>query len=475
LWRIMVTAPYADIYMLYDLIVTADGLEVDVAENAVYLQPEYKEDFYFVHITDTHLPGHEFWGNEPTGVDFSEIDDLRNVISTINLIRPEFVLFTGDVVNEGELEDLNDRHVYSLAKNLIAEFEVPVFITTGNHDVGGWDGTSPPDGTARHDWHRFFGWEYLEDASDGYYTQNYTFSYDNTLFIGLEAYINYDNFQYNIYGDTSFTNVQMNWLEDVLQDAEEETAVAFYHNDFDEQLDLSSLGLDMTLWGHIHSNSGSITQQPYDLATAAVCDGNCAFRVINVNDNVLTPHNTFYATELADIAFESSNNGHYAQNSVEIHNAYNLDFDNSLIIFTMPHAESYEVDFGEIDYVYDGGMYSDVAVRFSLPASGMVTININAINVPVTNDEVSGVVSLKTYPNPANPDLMIEYSLPQDSPVNITLYNIKGQVVDTIISEQQQKGQHHLNYQPEGKASGLYFLKITTPNEEKYNRVLFIK
>jgi len=41
----------------------------------------------------------------------------------------------------------------------------------------------------------------------------------------------------------------------------------------------------MALWGHIHSNSGDINTHPYNLATAAVCDGKRAYRIIKVNPN----------------------------------------------------------------------------------------------------------------------------------------------------------------------------------------------
>ncbi|MCF7920252.1 MAG: metallophosphoesterase [Candidatus Cloacimonetes bacterium] len=475
LWELTVIAPYAAFYTLYDLRVYAAGVDIDTAENAVFLIPEYKSDYYFVHITDTHLPGHEFWGDDPNGVDFTEIDDLRNIIKTVNLIRPEFVLLTGDVVNEGELEDLNGRHVYSLAKNLLTELDVPVFLTSGNHDIGGWDDTSPPDGTARHNWHRFFGWEFLENAAAGSYTQDYTFTYDNTLFIGMEGYINYDGYQYGIFGDSSFTYGQMSWLNDVIAMSTEEARVAFYHYDFDEEINLGTLGLDMALWGHIHSNSGNINQQPYDLSTAATCDGNGAFRVINVSDNVLQPYNTCYATDLPDISFTYPNYGQYDQNTAVINNDYNLDFYQSQITFIMPHAESYETDLGNIAYIHDIGLHNEVAVRFELPASGTATINISAINTGVAASDIPGVLSLGTYPNPANPDMTIAYYLPQDALTEITLYNIRGQKVTDILSEWQTRGAHSLAYKPLNKASGIYFLKIAAAGQQKMCRVLLLK
>jgi len=113
------------------------------------------------------------------------------------------VLLTGDMINEGELEDFENRRVYTKAQKLLEELEVPLYLTSGNHDIGGWSSTPPSQGTARRDWWRFFGWGWLLDppAADPYYTQNYSFDYGPIHYIGMEAYLNYDNYLYYIYGD----------------------------------------------------------------------------------------------------------------------------------------------------------------------------------------------------------------------------------------------------------------------------------
>jgi 3',5'-cyclic AMP phosphodiesterase CpdA len=99
--------------------------------------------------------------------------DLWSLIEDFEILNPEFVLLTGDVVNEGELEDYMGLRCYSRAKNIISEFSVPVYVGGGNHDLGGWDDTPPPDGTARRDWWRFFGWKHLDQTSGpGPFTQD---------------------------------------------------------------------------------------------------------------------------------------------------------------------------------------------------------------------------------------------------------------------------------------------------------------
>jgi len=75
----------------------ADGGIVDTTKNAVRIVSEYKDEYYFIHITDTHLPTHLYYYEPGSESDTSEIQDLREVINDINIINPEFVLLTVDL------------------------------------------------------------------------------------------------------------------------------------------------------------------------------------------------------------------------------------------------------------------------------------------------------------------------------------------------------------------------------------------
>ncbi|PLX17040.1 MAG: hypothetical protein C0599_14280 [Salinivirgaceae bacterium] len=184
-WTLQATLPNVEFYELYDLHVTASGGISDTARNAVKVIDQYKDEYYFIQITDTHLPGHTFYGDEGYETDESELTDLEKVINDINLINPEFVLLTGDLINEGELEDFECLRHHTKTVQLLEKFEVPVFIVPGNHDLGGWDATPPSQGTSRREWWRFFGWrqQSIPPVQEEYYTHDYSFNYDEVHFI----------------------------------------------------------------------------------------------------------------------------------------------------------------------------------------------------------------------------------------------------------------------------------------------------
>ena len=199
---------------------------------------------------------------------------------------------------EKELEDFLEWRCYTRAQRQLYEFLTPTYLVARNHDIGGWNATPPPAGTARRDWWRFFGWPRLDNPPPGapQYTQNYSFDYGPVHFVGLEAYNNYDMWRSEIYGADSFPAFQLDWLNQDLAAASGSLAqVLFYHNDFQSQLNLGTLGVEMALWGHVHGDRGSELVQPYDLATENVCDGARSYRLIRVSGGVLQPVPTLSA------------------------------------------------------------------------------------------------------------------------------------------------------------------------------------
>jgi hypothetical protein len=71
----------------------------------------------------------------------------------------------------------------------------------------------------------------------------------------------------------------------------------------------------------------------------------------------------------------------------------------------------------------------------------------------------------QNFPNPFNPITTIQFNLPQNSPVKLTVYNILGQTIITLIDGQRLAGTHYITWDgkdPQGNqvASGIYFCKI---------------
>jgi hypothetical protein len=69
----------------------------------------------------------------------------------------------------------------------------------------------------------------------------------------------------------------------------------------------------------------------------------------------------------------------------------------------------------------------------------------------------------QNYPNPFNPSTEIHYEFPTASRVRLTIYNILGVSVTTLVDNVQDAGYHKVTWQPVD-ASGLYFYRLEATN-----------
>ena len=75
------------------------------------------------------------------------------------------------------------------------------------------------------------------------------------------------------------------------------------------------------------------------------------------------------------------------------------------------------------------------------------------------------VFALKqNYPNPFNPTTNIRFDLPRDSEVQISVYDIRGALVDDIVNRQMVAGYHQLKWNGSDHSSGIYFIQMITDN-----------
>jgi archaellum component FlaG (FlaF/FlaG flagellin family) len=180
--------------------------------------------------------------------------------------------------------------------------------------------------------------------------------------VGLEAYINYDGWRSGIYGSDSFTSGQMDWLAADLAAASGSSArVLFYHYDFSNQINLSSLNADMALSGHIHTNRDDFSH-PFDIITNNVCDGERSYRLIRVSGGVLQPSSTVSAgsrgTNLT-VEYTPANDGTNYNVTATIANNLFERFEHSMLRFKMPNDPgNVDVSGGELLRTDHSGPYA---------------------------------------------------------------------------------------------------------------------
>jgi hypothetical protein len=81
----------------------------------------------------------------------------------------------------------------------------------------------------------------------------------------------------------------------------------------------------------------------------------------------------------------------------------------------------------------------------------------------------------QNYPNPFNPNTTIKFSMPEAGNVKLTIYNILGQEVKTLVNEYKEAGLYTVNFDAENLNSGLYIYKLQVNDFTQTHKMTLIK
>ena len=87
---------------------------------------------------------------------------------------------------------------------------------------------------------------------------------------------------------------------------------------------------------------------------------------------------------------------------------------------------------------------------------------------------------MQNYPNPFNPNTAIKYSLGTNSFVNLTIFDLSGNIIKTLVNKSQVQGIHFsqwngLNENGNRVPSGMYFIKIKSGAYSQSWKMVFLK
>jgi hypothetical protein len=95
--------------------------------------------------------------------------------------------------------------------------------------------------------------------------------------------------------------------------------------------------------------------------------------------------------------------------------------------------------------------------------------------------ELADIIPLKkyalnqNYPNPFNPKTIINYELPITNEVDLSIYNVLGQKVLTLVSGKQIAGFYQVEWNGSDFPSGIYYYKLKTAHFENIKKMILLK
>ncbi|HKB86828.1 MAG TPA: T9SS type A sorting domain-containing protein, partial [Ignavibacteriaceae bacterium] len=81
----------------------------------------------------------------------------------------------------------------------------------------------------------------------------------------------------------------------------------------------------------------------------------------------------------------------------------------------------------------------------------------------------------QNYPNPFNPTTTIKYQLPEKNHVSLRIYDILGDLVKTLVDEEQAPGYYSVSWNAGGLASGVYFYRVISGSFVSTKKLMLLK
>lgn len=100
----------------------------------------------------------------------------------------------------------------------------------------------------------------------------------------------------------------------------------------------------------------------------------------------------------------------------------------------------------------------------------------------LSNDVVIGVPNTfelnQNYPNPFNPTTKIDYSIPNEGNVNLTIFDATGKEISRLVNGNQTAGYYSIDFNASNLASGIYYYRIEVSGKNNFTdtkKMLLIK
>jgi len=122
------------------------------------------------------------------------------------------------------------------------------------------------------------------------------------------------------------------------------------------------------------------------------------------------------------------------------------------------------------------GYHYAVYCKNNTASSDTVESALIVVSVEKEEDNVPTEYSLKqNYPNPFNPNTQIKYSVAKDGFVNLAVFNLLGQKVATLVSENQKAGNYEVNFNAAALPSGVYFYSLEAGDFKSVRKMILMK
>ncbi len=230
-------------------------------------------------------------------------------------------------------------------------------------------------------------------------------------------------------------------------------------NVYEFELYIQSTGSDFTLTSY---------QCAFNFNEEILNVGDVSFEYIEGSSNMInTPVSSLEsnsADEVPTITFASIAGGEMITSNETKVGRFRIRNTHSFITTNPSLTWDFE---GYIQTILTGENYVDI----TNPLNHVSTIT----GVEENISEIPSTYALnQNYPNPFNPSTTINFSLKEKGQVNLIVYNMIGEKVSELVSEEMGAGSHQINFDGSNLASGAYIYRLDVENKFNETRKMML-
>ncbi len=428
----------------------------------------------------------------------------RRTLLNISNDNPDLHFDLGDAFNitQVELGDTNSVKAEYLSQREsmgLISHSTPIFLVIGNHeDEEGWNLDDTSDVASTRPVMSTNGRKkyYLNPIPDDFFSGNtnnsqieidddhlrenyFAFEWGDALFVGIDPYWNTLTKPYagtaggeendEIIGDRwdwTLGEDQYLWLKQTLESSTAKWKFVFSHQVVGGTSDYGRGGAEATIdyeWG--------ATEAEFSLNRPGWLN-NISIHQLMVNNGVTIffhGHDHIFAKEEID-------NMIYQECPQPTDLTYGSGFGNyqnnatTVVINNSGHLRiSVSPSEVTVDYIhaYLPGAGANGSLAHSYTIASVTSISNSRI--------VDNFILSQNYPNPFNSSTTIKYSLQAASKVNLSIFDINGRIVESLINQRQSAGKHSMKFDASNLASGIYIYKLQTESQIQNRKMILLR
>jgi hypothetical protein len=100
-------------------------------------------------------------------------------------------------------------------------------------------------------------------------------------------------------------------------------------------------------------------------------------------------------------------------------------------------------------------------------------------NASSVNDDENGIVKEyylnQNFPNPFNPTTTIKYRIPELCFVNVKVFDVLGEEIETLVDEEKPTGNYEVKFSANRLSSGIYFYTLTAGEFRETKKMILLR